>query len=161
MKGGNEVLEAFLKLNIPKVKLTIITSDFDAERLKKNLNKNVQVFGIQNKEKMIELYLSHQVLVFPTKIDAFGLVCCEAMLCGMLVIGSDYFAVPEILGEENRKFVVKKDNKNYLVEIMRYCCTNYTKLSKTIEANKKRAEKLFDWNVVAMKMFETMSELYE
>lgn len=157
LKGGNLVYNAFQKLKLKNSELTIVTNDSVAKTLQGN--KRIHIYGIQNKETIKNLYMNHQVLVFPTRIDAFGLVCCEAMLFGLLVIGSNYFAVPEILGTNNSEFIIKNNCQEDIETVMLNVYNNYSNYLELIEENKRRAKFLFNWHTVSIKILEIMSGL--
>lgn len=155
LKGGNLVLEAFQNLNITNTKLTIITNNETAKSLISKNNERINILGIQSKENVLQLYKKHHVLLFPTNIDAFGLVCCEAMYFGLIVIGTNYFAVPEIIGTEDSNLLIKYD-ANDLKRAMEYTYSEYDNLTELIMNNRKKAVELFNWETVCNKIIKGM-----
>lgn len=111
-KGVHTVIEAFHKLVIGKkienLTLTIV-GDGDTSyiaHLKKlinsmNLSPCVTLKGRMKRSLIREEYLSHDILVFPSIWkEPFGLVALEAMICGVVVVGTGTGGSAEILQDE-------------------------------------------------------------
>lgn len=99
-KGLYEVLEALEALETPNnlKQLTAITRGFslcNGRRLKFNMTILSPRFS--NRELMERFMLSHDVFVMPTYLDSFGMVFLEAMSCGLPVVATSQFAIPELI----------------------------------------------------------------
>jgi glycosyltransferase involved in cell wall biosynthesis len=55
--------------------------------------------GVVNDGRLIELYQSAAVFVFPSRYEGFGLPVLEAMACGCPVISSNSSSLPEVTGD--------------------------------------------------------------
>ncbi|MBN3037061.1 MAG: glycosyltransferase family 4 protein [Candidatus Diapherotrites archaeon] len=96
-KGGNEVLRAFDRLKKKyDVELTVV-SDVPMETQEKH--KDVSFFepNIPREKLLNDFFGQSDVFVLPSFMDTFGLVYLEAMAFGMPCIGSNCFAIPELL----------------------------------------------------------------
>jgi glycosyltransferase involved in cell wall biosynthesis len=73
---------------------------------------------VTRKELFEKYYLKSDIFVMPTFTDSFGYVFLEAMSCGLPLIGTDIFAVPEIIEDGKNGFLVHTDlsefSSNYL-----------------------------------------------
>jgi glycosyltransferase involved in cell wall biosynthesis len=65
----------------------------------------------KSRSEMAKLYNSHDILLFPSKAESFGLVVAEAKACGMCVIGSDLGGIQEQL-ENGFGVLVPSGNTN-------------------------------------------------
>ena len=84
------------------------------EFIKENeLGLNVKYHSVVEKNKMVEFYNQMDYVIFPTRRreEALGLVSLEAMACGIPVIGSNAFAVPEY---------IENNLNGYLININKY-----------------------------------------
>ncbi len=62
------------------------------------LEKQTIFAGCVSDERLIELYQSATLFVFPSRYEGFGLPVLEAMACGCPVICSDASSLPEVAG---------------------------------------------------------------
>lgn len=105
-KGIKELLEAWSIVNriYPSAVLHIVGSkpsdltglfegrDFDRE--------SVQFSGFVPHAQLPEIYASCTVAVFPSRAEAFGLTCAEAMSCGCAVVMTSIASGPELVEHE-------------------------------------------------------------
>ena len=76
-------INAFVNINDPRIKKTIIgygCNDWD-----QYLSKTDKIFIDLNKEQVAEELPKHDVFVFPSLTDTFGLAIIEALSCGLPV----------------------------------------------------------------------------
>ncbi len=81
-----------------------------------NLNelpKNLTVLEAVPYDKLASLFASHQFYMQVSIAEGLPNALCEAMLCGCVPIGSDVFAIPEIIGDAG--FVCRNKNAEALV----------------------------------------------
>ena len=105
-KGGLEVIEAFKRLKIQglNISLRIITSFKD---ISSELIENIkQVEGIIlddfcfTFQELQTIYRNSHILLIPTSDDSFNLTVLEAMKSGLPIIGSRLYAIPEMVTDE-------------------------------------------------------------
>jgi glycosyltransferase involved in cell wall biosynthesis len=63
------------------------------------LDETVRFLGRCPPDRLVELYRSCAVFVFPSLEESFGMPLVEAMACGAPVVASRSGATPEIAGE--------------------------------------------------------------
>lgn len=106
------------------------------------LNDKVEFLGHVN--DMDEFYHSIDVFVLPSIVrEAFGLVLCEAMYCGLPVITTDSGAQSEIIYDGINGYIVKKNNAQELLKALIRVYIN-PELRKEFSKNaKKKVESSF------------------
>ncbi|MBO1066311.1 glycosyltransferase family 4 protein [Dolichospermum flos-aquae UHCC 0037] len=62
-----------------------------------NLEEDILDFGIADKNILLQLYNSADVLLAPSLYEGFGLTILEAMACGLPVITSNVSSIPEVV----------------------------------------------------------------
>ncbi len=108
MKGIDTLLYA-MKLVDPSVRLVIVGSGPDEERLKViakriSLEEKVLFLPAVSSAQVREVMNRLNVMVLPSRTtkmwkEQFGRVLVEAMACGITVVGSSSGAIPEVIGE--------------------------------------------------------------
>lgn len=132
LKGGDDILKCFNQLykkGFKKLELTIVTN---LQNLKKdraeiiNLNPliNIKDFNL-NKKELYSLYKDTNILLNPTRMDSFSLVTLESMKNGCCIVGSDIYAIKEMvedgyngyLAQPKYKFWDENNMVNHYVKI--------------------------------------------
>jgi len=133
-KGLDEFVKA---INLLKNNENIEILEFGNERKLKISNIRVRSFGIINDDiKLRQIYNSVDVFVLPSKIEAFGQIASEAILCGTPVVGFANTGLDDIItnkfnGLLARNFSYKNLSKsiNYFINKNNY---NKFKIRNTI-----------------------------
>lgn len=149
LKGGYILLEAFSKLyqRYQKIHLTMIVSE--NIEVPSKLKENVTVIPrFLSNEDMTRLYRSVDVFVFPTTYDAFGLVCLEAMANGIPVVGSNFYAVPEIVNNGETGLLFETGNSEDLAEKLSKLAMDEDFRLKLGEASYGRAKSTFSNEII-------------
>lgn len=102
VKGGRELVNTFEKITAKysNISLTIVTPLHML--LSEDRKKIESIPGITlldaafSPEEMAGLYRTHDIFMFPTFRDTFGLVLIEAISFGMPIIGTDQYAITEM-----------------------------------------------------------------
>lgn len=111
LKSGKEILESFKLLSDHKIELTIIT---DIKKLKKDdleeikNNKKIRLLEFNLKfEELEKIYENSNILLHPTRQDSFALVILEALKNGIPCIGTDIYAIPEMIEDGKNGFLTE------------------------------------------------------
>ena len=104
-----------------------------------------EILGQRARGEVSELMRSHDVLVFPSLLDGFGLVLLEAMACGMPVIATFSCAGPDLVTDGEHGFVVQSANAAALSGRMRAFVDHPDVIPAMSSAARARAER-FTWN---------------
>lgn len=110
-KGGRELLSAFeaARSQSPHITLTLVTPLhmlLPEDRAHIESVPGVTLYDAAfSPEEMEGLYRTHDVFMFPTFRDTFGLVLIEALSFGMPIIATDQYATTEMAIESWNAFV--------------------------------------------------------
>jgi len=85
-----------------------------------NLESAVELIGEQTTKKLVHLYQSCALFIFPSTVETFGNPLVEAMACGTPIASSNTAAMPEILGDAATYFdpLDAKDMANTIISIL-------------------------------------------
>lgn len=112
MKGGRETLTAFQELRKSRsnIFLTVLTPlhllHENDRRLLEETDGITLVDATLQRPEMEALYKSHQIFLFPSFKDTFGLVLIEALSFGMPIVATDQYAVTEMVQDGYNGFVL-------------------------------------------------------
>ena len=111
-KGGIQVLEAFSRLEkkFNNVELWM-RADVPKEIQKKYSSKNVKYTNYSNniisREDLIKnVHAKCDIFLYPTLCDSFGFGLMDAMVAGLPIIGTNLFAVPELVEDGKTGLIV-------------------------------------------------------
>ena len=159
-KAGLQVLKAFSELEKKYNNIELwMRSDVPKELRKKYNSKNIRYmpyFGeILSREKLLEdIYGNCDIFLYPTFCDSFGYSQIDALVAGLPIIGTNMFAVPEVVEEGKNGLIIEIPGYDVNSGIQEHLITNMTKdeeerfvsdMVKAIEKlvkNKKLREKM-------------------
>jgi len=158
---GKAIKERFYSQNFDKGKLDLSLARARAKRRTGKVEALVYRYARKypirflesvSYDKLPEIYRRCDVLCLPSfdrkmwwmKVweEQFGFVLMEAMACGLPVIASDCGAIPEVVGPEN--LIVRQGSADNLFNALHEIMKNESFRGCLSEANRARAEKLFD-----------------
>lgn len=112
-KGLDILLEAFKICNREDLHLTIIGDNVvgDGAKIEKINSEKITFMGWVPHEKLASYYNACDVVVMPSRWEAFGLVAIEAMKYGKALIVSNKGALPELVQEDVNGMIIDIDDK--------------------------------------------------
>lgn len=105
-KGISYLVEAYIELlkkNL-NINLSYIGSG-ECIDMMKNLMPSAKYLGTMPHSQVLKEMSKHDVLIFPSLFEGFGMVLSEAMSCGMVVISTERTALPDI-SDENSAIII-------------------------------------------------------
>lgn len=118
LKGLSYLFEAVNSYN-KYIELTIIGSlpNLDSPILNSNL-KNHNYLGTMNHLSVLAQMQQNDILIFPTLLDAFGMVITEAMSQGTAVITTTNSAGPEIISHNEDGWIIESAQSDSIKKII-------------------------------------------
>lgn len=162
LKGPQYLIEAFPQVlrNYPNAQLVIIGNGNGAytdalQRLANELGISMYVkfVGYIPNQALPQWYRAADVFVLPSIHEGFGVVCVEAMACGIPLVGTNTGGVPDIVREfECGLLVPPKD-----IEALAEAICQVLAEPDAFRPNVEKGRRAFDWNVV----IDERVELYD
>ncbi len=155
-KGGVEVLKAvhYLSSHQNNIKL-IITRPVPKGHLyfrligSYKINEHVSILGLLSRREYYKLLALSDVLIMPSKKEAFGIVFLEAMALGKPIIATNMGGIPEVVEDRHNGYLCD-GTPIELAKLIEFLYENPRIQRKISCINPKRANK-FDWNKIVYK----------
>jgi len=128
-------------------------SDYIKEKNKKYL-KNIIFTGDLKKDKMYSVIAASQLVVLPSRWEAFGFVCLEALAFGKVTIATKGSGFSEIIEDSVSGYLVNPDKPKELTQKIIHCLSNDMSL---IRRNARARSKRFSVENISKQVLE----LYE
>lgn len=160
-KGGDMVVRAFADLEKRQnVHLNYIGSIDDKglrDYVKKNPNISYYEF-LFNSDLHREVFPTTDLLVLPTRAEAFGLTVLEAMSYGIPVLASDLTVIKELLNGYSETCTFKRDDYHEFIEKLEFMVGNES-VRKSVGLGLKRiVEDRYKPSVVNQKLAKVYNE---
>ena len=107
-----------------------------------------------------DYYKKADVMFMTSKCEAFGRVTVEAMMGGLLVIGSDTGANPEIIGEQYG-YLYHQGNSEDLADKIIYVLEHIDEARTKMQAGRQRALELFSSDKNAAEIYKLYTEILD
>ncbi|HLO61140.1 MAG TPA: glycosyltransferase family 1 protein [Bacteroidales bacterium] len=173
-KGIDTVIRSLSYLHdMPDLKLLVVGGDRDAEngpsvaelkRLKRiadeeNVTGKVDFMGPHNHEELSYYYSAADVFVSTPWYEPFGITPVESMACGTPVIGSEVGGIKYTVLDGVTGLLVPPKNPNALAEKVKVLILNPAKRFAMGTAGIRRANDLFTWEKVVLKLQDIYNSL--
>jgi len=162
-KNQLKVIHALKKL-INQFKITLSLVGAYDKKNKKNLlnkitemkiNQNVKILGRVNYTKLPMLYNSHDIKIYASKSETFGMTMLEAMKCGLPILAIKNKISSEILSSAG---FFCKNNVYDIKSNLSYMINNQNILARKIKNGLKISAK-YKWKNTSKKTFEFLEML--
>ena len=119
-KGVDVLLNTFINLKRNDIKLQLVgDSVLEDDNIKKNERyPNVEFLGWVSHDEISKYYLNADVVIIPSRWEAFGLVGIEAMKYGKPIIVSNRGALPELVVDKVNGRIFDYDDPNSLADLL-------------------------------------------
>jgi glycogen(starch) synthase len=172
-KGVHTILEslAILKKNHPQLPIILSiygsgTTDY-IKRLEKliteyQLEKWVHFKGVVPREEMPSIFVSHDVLLFPSIwAEPLARVCQEAMACGLVVIGTLTGGSGEILRDGENSLTFEAENAHMLAEKIMLVHNDRGFITRLAKAGRRTVEEEFSLERMVDEIEVSFTQLLE
>ena len=99
--------------------------------------------GKVSQEELIHLYNFCDMLLFPSRLEGFGLAVTEAMACGKPVIATNGSSLPELIVDEKGGYLCEMDNINDFVRKIELLCDDAPLMHRMGNFNRQRVYERF------------------
>lgn len=158
-KGGTHLLAAFrlVRERRPDARLVIIgpTSPPEAEpgvEWLGNLNKN----DPEQWARLVSAYGDADVFCLPSLFEPFGIVILEAMFFGLPCVGTDAWAIPEMIANGETGYTVPRADAAALSHRLIELLADPGLAHRMGSAGRRRAEAQFSWPAVAARTTDAL-----
>lgn len=163
-KGQHLVIEALKNLTEKKIPARLyIVGDVMSAEYKKSLHSQVKTLGLEEcvvfKEFLPQPALAMMgmdVIILPSRNEAFGLVVIEAMRCGIAVMGVNAGGVPEIIDHNQTGLLFEWGNTNQMAGQLEHLFSDPTFKNDLALRGKEKADKEFN----SEKHFQQLEKLF-
>jgi glycosyltransferase involved in cell wall biosynthesis len=166
-KGGDTVAAAFAKLRETLPAARLMFAGTAALPVEFQSLENVDHLGLLDKadpaqlQRLLTAYRDADILVLPSRHDPFPTVIREAMFFGMPCIGSDIWAMSEMIEDGNTGFLVPVGDPEALAARMKTLLENDTLRAEMGRAARARAEAKFSWESVGNVLSEGVQAMLQ
>lgn len=117
LKGGPDVLKAFTlaRKRVPGLELIIIGPHHSKEMEIEGVR---HVGTVKDRNELLEYYRSADLFLLPSRCDSFGFVFLEAMTQGLVCMGSNMNAMPEIIADGETGYIVEPGDHCTMAELI-------------------------------------------
>ncbi|HEA31094.1 MAG TPA: glycosyltransferase [Leeuwenhoekiella sp.] len=158
-KGIADIFAAVEHLQ-PHVSLTVVgrKSTQDCKAMNEALSKHTWIPALPHHE-ILELMRAHDVLLFPSLFEGFGLVITEAMSQGTPVITTDRTAGPDLIDHGDNGWLIEAGSTEKLKNSIEYLLDNRTEVVAAGKAAMESARKR-PWEVYGNELAEAILKFH-
>ncbi len=165
-KGLSELLAALRQLPSEVHGVLIgagpMQEELEREAVTPELRGRVRFLPTMTPEKLVEYMNCFDALALPSRTtphwkEQYGRVIGEAMACGVVVVGSDSGAIPEVIGEAG--LVVRERDTAELARGLECAIFDEVLRARLIPAGKKRAEEELSIRAMSGKLMDFYKRL--
>jgi glycosyltransferase involved in cell wall biosynthesis len=128
--------------------------------LNARLSSNIVELGyLSSVSDIVAAYQNCDALLFPTRLEGFGLVALEAQACGLPVITTNVSSLPEVVEDQVSGLLCPPDDVLAFADAIRRLRDDYGTWSKMCVAARERAVNLFSESAIVDKYISIYSRL--
>lgn len=111
-----------------------------------------KLLGNLNQEELRDIFLSSDVTIIPSVMEATSLAAMEAMSCGLPVISTNVGGMPEIITHNSTGWLVDSKNSNDIASIIERIVNEEYDLFKMGESANQYVNQKKSWKSIATKV---------
>jgi glycosyltransferase involved in cell wall biosynthesis len=152
-KGHIDLLEAWKKLAIPNAKLLLIGSiSHEMAPILRRYDGLFRHIPFVSNRDLFQYYGQSSVFVLPSVEDGFGLVCAEAMACGLAVIVTENAGTADIVTHGKDGFIVRIRSPESIAEHIEMLYRDRTLRLAMSDAALAKARDELGWDTYANRL---------
>ncbi len=166
-KGINTLLEAFNQLSVKYPDMQLLLAGADEKGYLKDIEQYISANKLDDKVKCIgyvseleSYYKNLNVFVLPSVVEeAFGLVLCEAMYCGAVVITTDSGAQNEIIDDGIDGYIFDNQSATELVKFIEKIYLHWEAHEQMVQSARKKVLDKFSADLCVDKILKIYNNL--
>jgi glycosyltransferase involved in cell wall biosynthesis len=138
-----------------------ILQQYLVEKLKTHLESNrVSINGLQSHEKILNVLSKTDVLLFPTRVEAFGLIIAEAMMAGAVPVVSLIEGITDVIVDDSvNGFLINMDDDMGFVDRLQRLYSDRILLYQLSKNAREKARQKYSINNMKIKYVELIESL--
>lgn len=156
-KGLGYLLQAAAKLN-RQVDLTLIGRRVSESMPPEKILRHHRWIPSMPHDALLEEMSQHDVLVFPSLHEGFGLVISEAMASGLVVIATTHTAASDLISDGTDGFLIPIRSASAIEEKIDLLCADRQRLTSMKMAAQRKAQ-LHGWSTYRKRLVEVAREV--
>lgn len=145
-KGIGYLLEAIKQLNDERIELILAGSQNGDDQLYKEYSDYYTYVGFVTHDKMMKLFQSSDVYIFPTMSEGFSLTILEAMACGLPVITTPNSGSEGVVINGKNGFLIEAGSVEEIKSKIKWILKNKDEIAILGKEARKTAEN-FTWDI--------------
>jgi glycosyltransferase involved in cell wall biosynthesis len=111
---------------------------------KMGLNAKVALLGAMKSEEVKDLYRKASVFVLPSKHETMGVTTMEAMACGVPVVSTNIYGIPELVDHNVNGFLISPGDDRQLADYLQLVLTDRDRSRKMGKMGRQKIEREFN-----------------
>lgn len=120
---------------------------------------NIVSIGKLSQSELLEYYNYCDIFLFPTRLEGLSLTTLEAMACGMPVVTSNCFSMPELVVDGKGGYLCELDNVNMFVQKIEQLTADSNLRSAMQTFNRQHIENHFSLEMMTNKYIDLYTKL--
>lgn len=161
-KGGDVLLRAFrrVRARVPEAELVIVGPDKAlASEPGVSWQGRLDRRTPEGAAALLRAYRNADVFCLPTRFEPFGIVFLEAMFFGLACVGTDAWAVPEMIADGETGFTVPINDDVALADRLTRLLTDPALTRQLGQAGRERAQVYFTWPAVVSRLLHGLAQV--
>lgn len=109
----------------------------------KNRHQNIRTLGRLTLKELVDIYNICDVLLFPSRLEGFGLAVAEAMACAKPIVATNCSSLSELVVDDKGGFLCEIDNVNDFVDSIKLILEDENLRKKMGNFNRNRVLNMF------------------
>src|SRR3989338_310644 len=139
----------------------VMQKEIEALILSRELTNRMRLISDVSEEKLAQYYRAADTFVLPTQgAEGFGLATVEALASGLIVLGTNNSATPELLRRYHPEWIIAGAKAECISKKMQQFCTSPGSLFLSSEHIRKITEENFTWEKASKSFLDIYNESY-